>query len=66
MKLTCLKSSQSCRLGDYQIKVIDKVPDRRIDLEWMKPSKMGNFLEYCFILFCASTWFVILGFILFS
>jgi len=62
----CPKSSQSCHTGDYQIKVINKVPDRRIDLDWMKPSKMDNFLESCFILFCASSWFVILGLILFS
>ena len=26
MKLTCPKSSQSCQNGDYQIKLIDKLP----------------------------------------
>ena len=44
----------------------DKLRDNQINLNWMKPTKLDNFLECFVIITCACAWFVILGLILFS
>lgn len=44
----------------------DKLKDNQINLNWMKPTKLDNFLECSVIIACSCAWFVILGLILFS
>ena len=67
MKLTCPKSSQSCRTGDYQIKVINKLPRPEPNFDWLnKPTLFDRFLTYSFPLFCGVMWGLILYAILFS
>ena len=44
----------------------DKLKDNQINLNWMKPTKLDNFLECSVVLMCCASWFVILGLILFS
>ena len=44
----------------------DKLRDNQINLNWMKPSKLDNFLEITVVALTCASWFVILGLILFS
>lgn len=44
----------------------DKLRDNQINLNWMKPSKLDNFLECSVIITCSCAWVLILGLILFS
>jgi len=44
----------------------DKLRDNQINLNWMKPTKLDNFLEIAVVMMCSACWFVILGLILFS
>ena len=60
----CLKSSQSCQTGDYQMKIINRIPtpSDQIDKEVAKlfNPKLNKFLAYAFPLICASGWLLIL------
>jgi len=60
MKLTCPKSSQSCQTGDYQIKLINKLPSSadQIERETAKlfNSKLSVFLGYAFPVICCIGW----------
>jgi len=60
MKLTCPKSSQSCQTGDYQIKVINKIPRPKPNFDWLKPTLFDRFLTYSFPLLCGLGWVCIL------
>jgi hypothetical protein len=61
MKLTCPKFSQSCQTGDYQIKVINKLPRPEPNFDWLnKPSLFDRFLTYSFPLLCGLGWLLIL------
>ena len=66
----CLKSSQSCQTGDYQIKIINRIPSPsdQIERETAKlfNTKLNNFLGYAFPLICCLGWVCILGAILSS
>ena len=44
----------------------DKLKDNQINLDWMKPSKLDQYLEYGVVALTCASWFVILGLILFS
>jgi hypothetical protein len=44
----------------------EKLKDNQINIDWMKPSKLDNFLEYSVIITLAVAWVGILASILFS
>jgi hypothetical protein len=44
----------------------EKLKDNQINIDWMKPGKLDNFLEYSVIITCAVAWVGILASILFS
>ena len=60
----CLKSSQSCQTGDYQIKIINKLPSpsEQIDKDVDKlfNTKLQTFLGYAFPFICGIGWLLIL------
>jgi hypothetical protein len=48
------------------MKITDQLKDNQINLNWMKPSKLDNFLEFGFVALTCASWLLILGLILFS
>jgi len=66
MKLTCPKSSQSCQTGDYQIKVINKLPRPEPDLDWLMKTPKMDAMSKLMNWFCCGAWALILGAIFFS
>lgn len=60
----CPKSSQSCQTGDYQIKIINRIPTPadQIDKEVAKlfNPKLNKFLGFAFPLICCIGWILIL------
>ena len=62
--MKCPKSSQS---GDYQIKVINKLPRPEPNFDWLnKPTLFDRFISYSFPILCGVMWGLILYAILFS
>ena len=68
MKLTCPKSSQSCQTGDYQIKVINKLPSPSdiIARQVLKTTIFDKLTTFAFPLLCAIGWLLIVWAILFN
>jgi len=66
--MKCPKSSQSCQTGDYQIKVINKIPSPSdmIANQVLKPTAFDKFTTYFMPVFCGVMWGLILYAILFS
>jgi len=64
MKLTCPKSSQSCQTGDYQIKVINRIPtpadqiDKEVD-KLFTPAPLEKFVPFILLGFWIAILFAI-------